>query len=823
MSFTSRRFIVVLVAMALAAARAGADEAEDQYAVAAGHYAQGRWQLAVDEFKTFLHDYAEHTHAVQAVFFSGEALVQLGQFDTAQAQFEQLLERYPKSRFARQAMFRRAEAAYVAGQPKRARTLLDEFHAKYPSDDFNEYVLPYLAELMLDEHNADGAEAARKLFAQTIDQYPQGALLGECQLGLAKADEALGRVDTARRAYQDLAANHEALREQARFHLGILENAAGEYDAALQALDPLVAASSESPLGDKARLERGWALYKLRRYAEAEACFTELIERDATNVEPRYWLGLVLAADRRWAAAIEPLAKVEATATNPTRVMQCRAALAICQARTDHITEARAAYAAFESSQPGPELWNSTTYQLAEAAFTYNSLWAADLFRSLTKTGNSKSYVALGLSGLAWCQFQSEDAAGSAATFERLLQEHADDPLAAEAALVRGQALEKLGQSDPALTMYELVIEKYPHSRQLGEALWRAARLQQKLDRAGQAEALYRRLAELRPPFAHYDSLLFHWSQVLEELKQTDEAEQLIERLRRDWPASPHVVDATYRLAERELARKNYDHCWTLVHEIVQIDPPVKILPHALFLQGRLAVERAQWDEVRAPLERLIHDFPDSALVLPARYWMAEAAYRQKDYPRAAGEFADLDRDGAGHKEKWLAMVPLRNAQSLAQLGQWTESLAAARSIAQRFPDFEEQYEADYLIGRALATQAEFSAARESYNKVLRSPSGGKSETAAMAQWMIGETFFHQENYDAAIAAYLRVEILFAFPQWQAGALLQAGKCQEVLGRWKDAAATYARLVQSYPETEFTDEAKRRLSVAQQRSTGKRS
>jgi TolA-binding protein len=122
-----------------------------------------------------------------------------------------------------------------------------------------------------------------------------------------------------------------------------------------------------------------------------------------------------------------------------------------------------------------------------------------------------------------------------------------------------------------------------------------------------------------------------------------------------------------------------------------------------------------------------------------------------------------------------------------------------------------------------LANQAEFTAAREAYAKVLRSPSGSKSETAAMAQWMIGETFFHQESYEAAIAAYLRVEILYAYPQWQAGALLQAGKCLELLGRWKDAAETYARLVQSYPDTEFTDEAKRRLSVAHQRSTGKRS
>ncbi len=536
----------------------------------------------------------------------------------------------------------------------------------------------------------------------------------------------------------------------------------------------------------------------------------------------RYWLGLTLAADKRWQAALEPLTKVESSSTNPQRVMQCRAALAICYANCNRHDGARAAYADFESSQPDADVWNSTTYQLAEAAFAHDALWAGDLFRSLAREGNDPAYAAKGLSGLAWCQFRAEDTAGSVATFERLLREYPESPLAAEAALVRGQALEKLGQADSALAMYELVIDRYPRSDQLREALWKAARLQQRLERAEQAEALYRRLADERPPFAHYDALLFHWAEVLETLKRSAEAEQLIERLRRDWPDSPLTFEASLNLAQRALARSDFDHAAALVREIEAADPPARNLAQALFVHGRLGVQRGAWDEVRAPLERLVHDFPASPLVLPARFWMAEATYRQKDYERAARELAELDRDAAGHEDKWLPRVPLRQAQALAQLGQWPEALAIAQALAKRYPDFEELYEADYVIGRALASQAEFAAAREAYGRVVRSPAGGKSETAAMAQWMIGETFFHQESYEAAIAAYLRVEILFAYPPWQAGALLQAGKCQEHLGRWKDAAATYARLIQAFPETQYTDEARRRLSVAQQKSSGKR-
>src|SRR5262249_45898974 len=162
------------------------------------------------------------------------------------------------------------------------------------------------------------------------------------------------------------------------------------------------------------------------------------------------------------------------------------------------------------------------THGLAEAAFATDAAWAEELFTALTKPGQPAEYVAKGLSGLAWCQFQSADSAGSAATFEKLLNEHPDDPLAPEAALVLGQGLEKLDQLDPALSMYELVIERYSSSRQLPDALWRAGRLQQRLSRFDKAESLYRRLSEERPPFAEYDALLYHWSQVLEELGRTD-------------------------------------------------------------------------------------------------------------------------------------------------------------------------------------------------------------------------------------------------------------------------------------------------------------
>ena len=228
-----------------------------------------------------------------------------------------------------------------------------------------------------------------------------------------------------------------------------------------------------------------------------------------------------------------------------------------------------------------------------------------------------------------------------------------------------------------------------------------------------------------------------------------------------------------------------------------------------------MAAGRQKWDEVAAAMGQLARDFPDSDLQIPASYWIAEAAYRQGNYDEAGRRLAALSLQIAGRHDKWLAMVPLRRAQVLAQQKHWPEAQAMASRIATDFPGFAQQYEADYVVGRALAAQADFEGARREYLKTIHSTTGGKTETAAMAQWMLGETYFHQENYDAALREYLRVEILYAYPRWQAAALLQAGKCQELLGRPKEAAELYARLIKTNPDTEFTKEGADRLRALQ--------
>jgi TolA-binding protein len=78
---------------------------------------------------------------------------------------------------------------------------------------------------------------------------------------------------------------------------------------------------------------------------------------------------------------------------------------------------------------------------------------------------------------------------------------------------------------------------------------------------------------------------------------------------------------------------------------------------------------------------------------------------------------------------------------------------------------------------------------------------------------MRGETYFHQDRFREALGEFLKVDILYDVPRWQAAALLEAGKVYERLAQWSDAIETYERLRARFPGDPRAAEATGRLEA----------
>jgi TolA-binding protein len=985
-----------------------ADEAQDDYTVAAVQYQRKQWKFAAEGFEAFLKRYPDHARANQSRFFLAETLIQLGRIEEAAARFQEYLNRDGTGQYARPALFRSAESAYLLGKNDQAKPLLEQYLAKYPDDKLGAYVLPYLGNLALGSKDLAGAE---KYFRQGLKQYPQGHLQDDCRFGLAQALERQGNRDEAERLYLAVAAKTSSpLAEDAQFHLGALQYAMGKFGEAISTFDAFETRLAQSRWLATVRLGRGWALVKLNRLAEAVPVFTSIVSDPQVGLQARYWLGLTQKAQKDYAAAAKTLlaaavqdpknplaatirfhagdallragdtagaaeqfdevmavagadaalaadalhgkaqaalkAKDEATlarvtadfakrfpnsplavdvrrisarsllehkqfapaaeilkpmvdanangkgeqeledryllalayeglgrtqdalqllapvlsvspgqlqadarlaqgsllvalnkhaeaipsleaflATRPAGepAIKCLGELAICYAKTKQIDKAKKFYGELIQKHPTSEVIVPVSAQMADAAFEAGELeWSRRLYEWLKQSAPSRDVEANSVAGVGWTQFKAGQWKEAAASFAQVLEKNPPPALAAEMALVRGKSLEKLASFESALAMYGLVVEKYPQSVQMPEALWAAARVHDRAKQAQAAAALYERLSKEYPQFPKSDEVLYWWAWDLDDLGQKEQSTATFQRILKEHPESALVWDATYRLASRANDQRDYGRAKELIGAVLRGKPTAEIRKNSLYLAGQVALEQQKYDESRQAFATLLAESPDGDSRAKAEFGVAESYYREQKITEAIERLQPLVEQTAGRSEPWMASIRLRLAQSLSRKQRWNEAYLAASKIEKQFPGFVAQYEADYVMGWSMANQAEFEQARDSYRKVLRNPAAERTETAAKAQCMIAETFYHQKNWPEALREYMKVEILYDFPYWQSISLIQAARCHEALGERKEAVAMYQQVVEKYSKTEPEQaaEAAKLLDAARQPMAG---
>ena len=118
----------------------------------------------------------------------------------------------------------------------------------------------------------------------------------------------------------------------------------------------------------------------------------------------------------------------------------------------------------------------------------------------------------------------------------------------------------------------------------------------------------------------------------------------------------------------------------------------------------------------------------------------------------------------------------------------------------------------DMLSAELAIRRLRFDESRALLEQVVR---GSETSPAlrGRAQWLIGESYFLQEEFAQAIQAYRVVEGIDSSGTWTAAALVQAGKSFEQLGRTREAAVCYWNLVNRFGDSVHARVAQNRLAA----------
>ncbi len=554
------------------------------------------------------------------------------------------------------------------------------------------------------------------------------------------------------------------------------------------------------------------------RVQEAQALLGPILQAESTDWKSlgRLAQASILLGQKQYAQAASLLEAYLGDGPSDSHRTTAQAQLALCYARLRQTEKAQPIYQSLAEKHSTAPWFVGWTEQLADAALEAGDFaWARSLFGRLANQTADASAAQRGLLGLGWTQYRAGQFPEASATLARLLaMEKLPPDTAAEAAFLRATILAKLRQPDAALALYQVVVEKHQETKWLGPALLASARLHAQMGQHAQAVPLFQRYVQTFPQGDGLDAALYDWAWSLKELGRQEESLKLFERIRQEFPKSPYWPEAVLRLAQHAYQTQQYERAGELVSAVLADGAKPELRPYALYLQMQVLAAQQEWEKVGQLAQQLLREHPGSPLQVYGEFWQAEVAFRKQDFAAADRLLEKFVKKYSSPPAGLAPLAALRRAQLLAHQRRWDDVLQAAAKIRDQYPTFDQLYEADYLLGRALAMKARFDEAREAFQRVIRSPQGAKTETAAMAQWYIGETYFHQRDYQTALRAYLLVEVLYAYPEWQALALLEAARCRQMLGQPDEAQKLYKRLLEQFPSTTAAQEYRKRQNSA---------
>jgi len=754
-----------------------------------------------------------------------------GNSRAALATLDRALKRFPQSQLVPAFLFRSAESLQQQKRYEEARRRFLKVAEIDPHDPWADDAVARAAQLALEGGDHDAVLELARSFA---GRFPGSKLEPQVRLLEGRALLASGQPGEAVKRLELLVG------------AGASPGPNGPTDRSKTSLSPPAVAA--------ARYDLALAYRAVGRGADADALLATLAisTKDPVGADAQFLIGQERLGQGRFAEALQPLNQYLSANPRGDVADHCLAHLAAAQLGLGQAEQAWKTLARLADGFPKSKALPMTRLRLAEAALAADQApRAVEQFRLVLDPARDArqapkpadpavppidvSLRPRALAGLGRALWRSGKPAEAAAVFTQFLETAPAEPTAPGVALDRAGALAAAGQTDSALSAYQQLVRQYPKTDQALQGQLSQARLLARTGRPAEAATIYGallsdrdKLGKLESRGEHLDDLLAERGWVLVDARRTAEADAVFGELLKAYPQTRHAIDARFNLAESANQAGNHAEVVRLLSPLAtsQALPAagshapspagtVRAMPLVLYRLGRTQIELGDWAAAEVTLDRLIREFPGCSRNREARFLRAEAALRL-DHPTDAEAILtalETEPPDPADPAGFAMLIRGRHVQSLLGVKRWKDALTTAEALKKELPPEDPAVaELDFARGRALLGLARPDDARAAFQSVVNARKGG--ELAAQAHLMRGETYFHQERYREALTEFLKVDILYDVPRWQAAALLEAGKVYERLAQWGDAAETYERLCSRFPSDPRVAEARDRLQAA---------
>ncbi len=781
-----------------------------------------------------------------------------GNLDEAAAALERLLADFGDAPAADEAALELARVRFEQGDYDRAAALFEQAlkEGRTSRADAAEY---WLAKCDL---RRDQAQRCAQRLAKAIKAHPESELIAEMRYDLAVALLRAEEAAAAEEALEAFLAQHgkHELAPAATRQLASLQHARGGHDEALKTCRTFLGEWPKDPAANEVAFLEAECLFFSDELDEASKKYAVLLQRRVPEPfasRAAYRVGV--AAHRRGemdaaAASLNRVASGRSTPEEFRPALHLLGDIAFQQERWGEARDALSDYLSFGLNQPGAddallklgvarhrlgdhkaaiETLDILLVQFKESPHRIHAMFekgqalvalerddeAAVVFRETIALDPESRFASHAHARLGAIAMRKGDAAAAAASFELAARSApADSEAGADAALRRGQALLAAGEHAEAVqTLSQFLTANPKHPRAHEAAALRALAL----SRGGDGEEALQAITEVeRKGLDRLEpqtriSLLYEKAWRLREAGKPGEAAEAYEALLALNPPADLRAHALVERAAIDADQDRHDAAAKGLRAALETlrgldEPPAALLEQARYRLGVAEFNAEHPGPAAEALEEFLKFHGESDLAPAAALLAGECLLKTGDAGRAA-EHLKAARDGLSEDADRRAQATLRLAEALSERQRWPDAERIFGEFLDEYSNHPLWFQARFGQGWAREHQRRLDEAIEAYRDVVDRHDG---PTAARAQFQVGECLFALGRHDEAVRELLKVDILYAYPEWSAAALYEAGRALEATNKFAEARAQYERVKQRHPDTEWARMAESRLAVA---------
>ena len=640
MKITERTLFIALLAVipSISLCQVAGDRVEEQqdYSFAVGLYRDGQYELALQQFGSFLKNYPSSQRVDEITFLSGECFIQKKMYDSALIDYRKVIENYPSSSYFIRSELRSGEIFVQLKEFDKAKKLLKQILSGTVEDALKGEASYKLGQMFVDKEDYG---TAIKYFQLSYEGYKNSGFADYAMYGSAWCFGKLRNYAKAKEKLQEMLTDYpdSKLKAEAAEKIGECDFFRGDYQKAIQGFSNSAAISTEEEITEPSLYYEGRAYEIVGLTDSAVSIYTEYMSKFPSSDhsdEVRVLLSKILIAEKIHAHdALQLLDKVDRK--NP---VYFDARLETAQAYEAASSPDSAELTLKELTKPP-----NSAKEISSAYYELGKLYYNEklYFKSVESFLNASADTSLypeAMRNAAISAAAGGDYKNAKAYFlNAILKLQAQDLLTAH--FDYAAALYATKDYDGAAQIY-LAAEKLGYSdKEKSEALYMTAESFYRAKNYSSSLANYKEYLQSYPNGDHVATALlgvgysYYFSN--EFTKSAHAFQQFVD----SYPSSPLLSDAYLRLGDAYFYNKDYEKGLGVYQNAATKFQGDTSAAYAEYQVGESNFWLGRFDAATAAFRSLLKNFPVSSFAPDAQFAIGWLYFSQKQYPQAISEF----------------------------------------------------------------------------------------------------------------------------------------------------------------------------------------